>query len=100
MKYNFIHYLVLTPFESSLTQLDWETVAAQDYPIHVLYCKELKCILFHSDNQHIDCAEEIKNICTLLTKLAIEVYIEQQIIIMGTNENEYCEQDVLRHINH
>ena len=28
MKYSFIHALVLTPFESSLTQLDWETIAA------------------------------------------------------------------------
>lgn len=76
MRYHFTHALVLTPFESTLTQLDWETVVAQDYPVHVLYCKELQCILFHSDNQHADCMEEIKNICTLLTKLAIEVFIE------------------------
>lgn len=76
MEYHFIHTLVLTPFESTLTQLDWETVAAQDYPVHVLYCRELQCILFHSDNQVTDCAREIENICTLLTKLAIDVYIE------------------------
>ena len=76
MRYTLTHALVLTPFESTLTQLDWETVVAQDYPIHVLYCKELQCILFHSDNQHHDCAGEIENICTLLTKMAIEVYIE------------------------
>ena len=28
MIYHFVHTLVLTPFESTLTQLDWETVAA------------------------------------------------------------------------
>ena len=62
MKYHFTHALVLTPFESTLTQLDWETVVAQDYPVHVLYCEELQCMLFHSDNQHTDCIKEIKNI--------------------------------------
>lgn len=41
MRYHFTHALVLTPFESTLTQLDWETVVAQDYPVHVLYCEEL-----------------------------------------------------------
>lgn len=76
MKYHITHALVLTPFESTLTQLDWETVVAQDYPVHVLYCEELQCILFHSDNQHADCIEEIKNICTALMKMAIEVCIE------------------------
>jgi hypothetical protein len=76
MEYTLIHALVLTPFESTLTQLDWETVAAQDYPVHVLYCKELQCILFHSDNQQSDCNREIENICALLTKMAMRVYIE------------------------
>ena len=62
--------------KSTLTQLDWEIVVAQNYPIYVLCCKELQCILFHSDNQHADCIEEIKNICTLLTNMTIEIYIE------------------------
>ena len=33
MKYHFIHALVVTQFESSLTPLDWETLSAQDYPL-------------------------------------------------------------------
>ena len=41
MKYHFIHALVVTPFESSLTPIDWETLSAQDYPLHALYCEEL-----------------------------------------------------------
>lgn len=59
MKYHFIHALVITQFESTLTSNDWETLSAQDYPIHALYNKELGALLFHSDNQKNDCTEMI-----------------------------------------
>ena len=59
MKYHFTYALILTPFESSLTPLDWESVVAQDYPIHALYCEELGALLFHSDNQKNDCTNMI-----------------------------------------
>ena len=56
MEFNFIYALVLTPFEASLTPLNWKNLSEQDYPIHVLYSKEQNRIIFHSDNQKCDCA--------------------------------------------
>ena len=100
MKYHFIHALVVTPFESSLTPLDWETLSAQDYPLHVLYCEELGALLFHSDNQKNDCAEMISFLKETLKILSIPVEYENKIIIMSDDENEYSAQDVLKHFNH
>lgn len=99
MKYTFIHALVITPFESSLTPLDWDILAAQDYPIHVLYCKELNRIIFHSNNQKSDCANEISKICDLLTRLENSITLHKQIIVLNDDENEYCTYDVLKHFN-
>lgn len=100
MKYHFIHALVVTPFESSLTPLDWETLSTQDYPLHALYCEESSALVFHSDNQKNDCAKEISKIYNLLEKLNIEFSQQQQIIIMSDGENEYNAQDVLKHFSH
>lgn len=100
MKYHFVHALVLTSFESSLTNLEWEVVVAQDYPIHALYCQETKSLVFHSDNQKNNCAEKISEIYNLLEKLAIQFSHEQQILILSDDENEYSEQDVLKYFSH
>lgn len=100
MKYHFVHALIVTQFESSLNPLDWETLSAQDYPLHALYCEELGALLFHSDNQKNDCMNEISKIYNLLGKLNIEFSQRQQIIVMNDDENEYNVQDVLKHFNH
>ena len=100
MKYHFIHALVVTQFESSLTPLDWETLSAQDYPLHALYCEELGALLFHSDNQKNDCTNMISFLKETFEILGIPAVYEQQIIIMSDGENEYDAQDVLKHFNH
>ena len=100
MKYHFIHALVVTQFESSLTPLDWETLSAQDYPLHALYCEESGALLFHSDNRKNDCAEMISFLKETLKILSIPVEWENKIIIMSDEENEYNAQDVLKHFNH
>ena len=100
MKYHFIHALVVTQFESSLTPLDWETLSAQDYPLHVLYCKELGALLFHSDNQKNDCSNMISFLKETLKILSIPAEWENKIIIMSDDENEYSAQDVLKHFSH
>ena len=100
MKYHFIHALVITPFESSLNPIDWETLSAQDYPLHALYCGELGALLFHSDNQKSDCAEMISFLKQTFEILGIPAQFEQQIIIMNDAENEYDAQDVLKHFSH
>ena len=99
MKYHFIHALVLTPFESSLTTLNWEEVIAQDYPVHALYCKELKCLLFLSNNQKSDCSEMVSFLKQTFEILSIPAQFKKQIIILSDDENELNEQDVLRHFN-
>ena len=100
MKYHFIHALVVTQFESSLTPLDWETLSAQDYPLYALYCEELGALLFHSDNQKNDCANMISFLKETLKILSIPVEWENKIIIMSDDENEYNAQDVLKHFSH
>ena len=100
MKYHFIHALVVTPFESSLTPLDWETLSAQDYSLHALYCEELGALLFHSDNRKNDCTEMISFLKQTFEILGIPAVYEQQIIIMSDDENEYDAQDVLKHFSH
>ena len=100
MKYHFIHALVVTQFESSLTPLDWETLSAQDYPLHVVYCEELGALLFHSDNQKNDCTELISFLKETFKILNIPAEWENKIIIMSDDENEYSAQDVLKHFSH
>lgn len=100
MKYHFIHALVITPFEASLTPIDWETLSAQDYPLHALYCEELGALLFHSDNRKNDCTEMISFLKETFEILGIPAVYEQQIIIMSDGENEYDAQDVLKHFSH
>lgn len=100
MKYHFIHALVVTPFESSLTSLDWETLSAQDYPVHALYCKELGALLFHSDNQNSECTEMISFLQETFKILNIPAEWEKQIIVLRDDECEYDSQDVLKHFNH
>ena len=100
MKYHFIHALVVTPFESSLTSLDWETLSAQDYSLHALYCEGLGALLFHSDNQKNDCSKMISFLKETLKILSIPVEWENKIIIMSDDENEYNAQDVLKHFSH
>lgn len=99
MKYHFIHALVLTPYEATLTPLDWYIVGAQDYPIHALYCQELHRIVFLSDNQKNDCTMEISKILDLLILFKMEVFMNNQIIVLEENENGYSEQDVLKHFS-
>ena len=100
MKYHFIHALVVTQFESSLTPLDWEILSAQDYSLHALYCEELGALLFHSDNQKNDCTELISFLKETFKILSIPAEWENKIIIMSDDENEYNAQDVLKHFSH
>ena len=99
MKYHFIHALVVTQFESSLTTLDWEILSAQDYPLHALYCEELGALLFHSDNRKNDCTEMISFLKETFKILNIPAEYENKIKIMSEDENEYSAQDVLKHFN-
>ena len=99
MKYHFTYALILTSFESSLTPLDWESVVAQDYPIHALYCEELGALLFHSDNQKNDCTELISFLKKTFEILNIPVEWNNKIIVLNDDENEWCVYDVLKHFN-
>lgn len=100
MKYHFIHALVVTQFEASLTPLDWETLSAQDYPLHALYCKEENCLIFLSDNQKNDCTNMISFLNETFKILSIPAEWENKIIVMSDDENEYNAQDVLKHFSH
>ena len=99
MELHLIHALVLTQFESSLAPLDWALLEQEDYPLHALYCLESRALLFHSDNQKSDCANEISKIIKTLEICGIPVVYGQQIIILREDENCYEAQDVLKHLN-
>lgn len=96
----FLHVLVLTQFESSLTPLLWDEVLAQDFTVHLLYCKTTSRVIFHSDNQKFDCMERISQFYEMLIKTGIPFKNEQQIIIVKEDESEYNTEDVLRHLQH
>ena len=99
MELHLTHALVLTPFESSLSPREWSLLAAEDYPLHALYCHESRTLLFYSDNQKSDCAEEISKIIKVLVDCQISCTLQQQIIVMREDENCYEAQDVLKHLN-
>ena len=48
MELNLTHALILTQFESSLTPLNFETVAQQDYTVHAVLNRATKSINFFS----------------------------------------------------
>ena len=61
------HALILTQFEADLLNtLEWDEIIAQDFTVHALYCSDTNEILFHSDNQKSNCAEEISKIINLV----------------------------------
>ena len=99
MELHLTHALVLTQFEDSLNPREWSLLAAEDYPLHALYCHESRNLLFYSDNQKSDCAEEISKIINSLELCNIRVTQLQQIIILRDDENCYEAQDVLKHLN-
>ena len=97
MELHLVHALALTPFEATLTELDWETVAAQDYATHILYCRETKTILFHSNTQKCDPFEEISKIEKIFANCLIPVHKSQMIFVLEEGENEMCAEDVKKH---
>lgn len=101
MEVHLIHALILTPYESSLINAtDWNEICAQDFTVHALYCKDSGGMLFHSDNQNSDCANEISKIQQTLAKCGISFTLSKQIIILSDDECEYCVEDVRKHFNH
>ena len=99
MELHLTHALVLTQFESTLSPREWSLLVEEDYPLHALYCHDSRNLLFYSDNQKSDCAEEISKIINSLKLCNIRVKCEQQIIILRENENCYEAQDVIKHLN-
>lgn len=97
MELHLVHALALTPYEATLTSLDWETVAAQDYATHILYCRETKTILFHSSTQKFDPFEEISKIEQIFQNCLIPVRKSNMIFVMGEGENVMCAEDVKKH---
>lgn len=97
MELNLIHALILTQFESTLTNLDFDTLVAQDYTVHGIYCKETKSLIYHSEPQNFNGYEEVIKIQQTLQNLPILVNWGVAIVIIGEDENEYRSCDVLKH---
>ena len=66
MELHLTHALVLTQFESTLSPREWSLLVEEDYPLHALYCHDTRSLLFYSDNQKSNCAEEISKIIKTL----------------------------------
>lgn len=98
MELHLTHALVLTQFESTLSPREWSLLVAEDYPLHALYCHDSRNLLFYSDNQKSDCAEEISKIIKSLELCSITCSISNEIIVLREDENCYEAQDVLKHL--
>ena len=98
MELHLTHALVLTQFESTLSPREWSLLVAEDYPLHALYCHDSRNLLFYSDNQKSDCAEEMSKIIKTLEKCNIQLIQDKQIIILREDENCYEAQDVIKHL--
>ena len=99
MELNLTHALILTQFESSLTPLNFETIAQQDYAVHVVFNRATKSITFFSEPKKFDGLEEVIKFKERLRDLNISVNWEETILIMSDDECEYCAEDVKKHFN-
>lgn len=100
MELKLTHAVVLTQFESTLTPLDFDTISAQDYVVHVIYNQVTNSLVFLSSPQKFDGLEQSIKIRELMDNLLIPVHWDKTILIMGENENEYDAQSILRHLSH
>lgn len=98
MELKLTHALILTQFESTLTPLDFDTVAQQDYAVHVIFNRATKSIGFLSKPKYFEGYEDFIKFQQTLDNLLIPVQWEQIIIIVSDNECEYCIEDVKRHL--
>ncbi len=99
MELNLTHALILTQFESSLTPLNFETVAQQDYTVHAVLNRATKSISFFSEPKKFDGLEEVIKFKEHLRNLNILVNWEETILIISDEECEYCVEDVKKHFN-
>ena len=99
MELNLTHAIILTQFESSLTPLNFETVAQQDYAVHTVINRATKSITFFSKPQNFNGYEEVIKFKENLRDLNISVNWEETILIIGDGENEYDAHDVIKHFN-
>lgn len=100
MELNLTHALILTQFESTLTPLDFDTVAQQDYAVHAVINRETKSISFLSNPQKFDGYEDFIKFKQIMENLLIPVNWKQTILIVSDDECEYSAEDVKRHFNH
>ena len=99
MELQLTHTLILTQFESTLTPLDFDTIAQQDYAVHAIFNRATKSISFLSKPQKFDGHEDFIKFKQTIEKLLIPVNWENKIIIVSENECEYCAEDVKKHFN-
>ncbi len=99
MELHLTHALVLTQFESTFTPLDFDTIAQQDYAVHVVYNQVTKSLVFLSEPQKFDGYEQVIKFKQMLRNLSIPVNWERKIIIVSENECEYCAEDVKKYFN-
>ena len=99
MELQLTHIVVLTQFESTLTPLDFEAVAQQDYAVHAVLNRATKSISFLSEPQNFNGYEDFIKFKANLTNLLIPVNWERNIIIVRNDECEYNADDVKKHFD-
>ena len=99
MELQLTHIIVLTQFESTLTPLDFEIVAQQDYAVHAVLNRATKSISFLSKPQKFNGYEDFIKFEENLTNLLIPVNWERNIVIVKDDECEYNADDVKKHFN-
>jgi hypothetical protein len=85
-----VHALILTQFEAELVgALDWNSVIAQDFTVHALYCQETQQLLFHSDNLKSDPLDKIAEIKDIILKIGNAIEDCNTILVVPPTINEY-----------
>ena len=96
MDIHLVHALILTQFEADLVDAsDWNSVIAQDFTVHALYCQETKQLLFHSDNQKSDPLDKIAEIKDIILKIGNAIEICNTILIVPPTINEYDSKAII-----
>jgi hypothetical protein len=96
----FTYALVFTEFEKELANdhfNDFDFMRLQDYAVHCLYCNNTNSIMFLNSNFKTEIENTIYNFINAIQSIGIKILIEQKILCINKEHNEYNKADVIKY---